>query len=85
MAVGCIDNHDVYSRLDYGVYAVGGIGPSTYRSGNPQAAMLVLTGVRKVLRFTNIFERYEASQFKGLAYHQQLLDSVTVQKLFYFA
>ena len=85
MAVGCIDNHHVYSCLDYCVDTVGGIWPRTNRSGNPQAAVLVFTGVRVVFGFANIFECNEASKLEGLVNHQQLLDSVTVQKLFYFA
>ena len=69
------------SGVDQRLGALQRVGADADRGGHPQAALLVLGGVRELDLLLDVLDRDQARQIAALVDDRQLLDLVAVQDL----
>ena len=69
----------LYDRID----TIGSVRTCSNSCSNAQASIFVFAGIGIVFGFANVFERNETTQFESVINNQELLDTMTVQKLFH--
>ena len=77
-----VDHYNIdpclYDRID----TIGSVRTCAYGCSDAQAPVFVFTGIGIVFGFANVFERNQTTQFESFIHNQELLDTMTVQKLF---
>src|ERR1700761_5862170 len=82
MAVRGINSDNVYPGFYKSIYPIHRIGCNTYRSAYTQAAVFILTGVREVFEFLDIFKSDQPYQHTIIINYRQLFNFVILQYLF---
>jgi hypothetical protein len=80
VAVRGVDHDQVASRRDQVLGALVAVLAHRRRRRHPQAALLVLAGIREALRLLDVLHRDQADTTIILVDDQQLLDPVRVQQ-----
>ena len=80
MAVGGVDDHEVYAGVDQQPGAIEALVPHGGRGGDAQPPLLVLAGVRIGDRLLDVLDRDQPDAAVPVVDHEELLDAVLVKE-----